>query len=110
MPAVGVLQAPVLALAGLAVMWAVKSPELGVTASPQSAGRWALAGGGAGRSPLAGTDLQRQPGPQDKGRGSAPQTLLAAEPEAQGGGSGGPRAQGRVSTPGLVQKPRAFLV
>ena len=92
-------------------MWAVKSPELGVTASPQPAGRWVLAGGGAGRSPLAGTDLQRQPGSQDKGQGSAPQTLLAAEPEMQGGGPGGwPRAQGRASTPRLAQKPRAFLV
>ena len=70
-------------------MWAVKSPELGVTASPQPAGRWVLAGGGAGRSPLAGTDLQRQPGSQDKGQGSAPRLSLQQSLRRRAGGRGG---------------------
>lgn len=91
MTAVGVLQAPVLGLAGPAVMWAVKSSELRVTAipSPWVGGSWQE--GEPGGAPSQAQTCIDSPDPKTKARGLPP-SLLAAEPEARGRGGPGHRA------------------
>lgn len=76
MTAVGVLQAPVLGLAGPAVMWAVKSSELRVTAipSPWVGGSWQE--GEPGGAPSQAQTCIDSPDPKTKARGLPPRVSL----------------------------------
>ena len=76
MTAVGVLQAPVLGLTGPAVMWAVKSSELRVTAipSPRVGGSWQE--GEPGGAPSQARTCIDSPDPKTKARGLPPRLSL----------------------------------
>lgn len=90
MTAVRVLQAPVLGLAGPAVMWAVKSSELRVTAipSPWVGGSWQE--GEPGGAPSQAQTCIDSPDPKTKARGLPPRVSLQQSLRHRAVGARGP--------------------